>query len=214
MAESAEVLVLGGARNAFEADENVFEAGEIAARDSDTAEGFEESGKQGAGFRALFLGESGKGALAELFGNLIGPEGFKKRGEFAEACGDDAAGAGIHVLESAGVIQKNGAGFTARGIGPCFDEKVHGLADGGDGDAPDVRAAEDGGFFAGRKLQPEAFDDLLAVGFVGPGGGERGEMLRRVRAVIAAGVNDDTGELIQNRTDGMRRDQGGGKFGS
>ena len=56
------------------------------------------------------------------------------------------------VLQAARVVQKNGAGFAARSVGAGFDEKVHRLANCGDGDAPDVRAAEDGGFFARRKL--------------------------------------------------------------
>jgi hypothetical protein len=54
--ESDEVLVLGVARNAFEADENIFKTGEVAAGDSNAAESFEESGEKGAGFGAFFLG--------------------------------------------------------------------------------------------------------------------------------------------------------------
>src|SRR5258708_26458528 len=95
MAESGEVLVLGVAGKAFEAYENIFEAGEIAAGDGDAAEGLEERSEQGAGFGAFFLGESGERALAELFGNLIGPERFEKRSEFAKAGGNDTAGGGI-----------------------------------------------------------------------------------------------------------------------
>jgi hypothetical protein len=45
MTESDEMLVLCVARDAFEADENVFEAGEVAAGDSDAAERFQEGGE-------------------------------------------------------------------------------------------------------------------------------------------------------------------------
>src|ERR1700751_4117298 len=150
------MLVLGVARNAFEADENIFKAGEVAAGDSDAAKSFQESGKQRAGFGAFLLGESRERALAEVLGNLIGPERFKKRSEFAEARGNHAAGGGIRVLQAARVVEENGASFAAWGVGAGFDQKVHRLANGGDGDTPDVRATEHGGFFARRKLKPEA----------------------------------------------------------
>jgi len=66
------VFVLGIARNAFEADENIFETGEVAAGDSNAAESFEEGGEEGASFGAFFFGEGGESALAEFFRNLIG----------------------------------------------------------------------------------------------------------------------------------------------
>src|SRR5258707_12712261 len=130
MAESGEVLVLGVPGNAFEADENIFEAGEIAAGDGDAAEGFEERSEQGAGFGAFFFGESGERALAELFGNLIGPERFEKRSEFAKAGGNDAAGASSCVVPKGRLLEKNSRSFAARCDGDGIDHEMYGPVDG------------------------------------------------------------------------------------
>src|SRR5258708_39199786 len=102
------MLVLGVARNAFQANKNIFESRKVVAGNSDTAESFEEGGKQRAGFGTLLLGEGGKRGLAEVFGNLIGPQRFEKWSEFAKSRGNNAAGGGIGVFQATRVVQKNG----------------------------------------------------------------------------------------------------------
>src|SRR5260221_14159000 len=97
------MLVRGVARNTFQANENIFESRKVAAGNSDTAESFEEGGKQRAGFGTLLLGESGKRALAEVFGNLIGPQRFEKWSELAKSRGKNAAGGGVGSFEVAEV---------------------------------------------------------------------------------------------------------------
>src|SRR3974377_2280418 len=76
--------VLRNAGEALEAEQNIFETGEIAAGNSDAAEGFEESGEQRAGFGRGFFGESVQGELVELFWKLIGPKRFEGGGAIAK----------------------------------------------------------------------------------------------------------------------------------
>src|SRR5271166_2506615 len=148
MTEGIQVFVLGVARKFFQSDKNIFEAGEVVATDGDATESFQERGEKRGGFRRLLLGKRGKSELGQFFGKLIGPEALEQWRKFTETRSNDTASGGIGVFQTASVVQQNGAGFAARGVGTGFDQLRERLTNYGNGHAPNISAAENGGFFA------------------------------------------------------------------
>jgi hypothetical protein len=140
--------VLGIARNTFETDKDVFEAGKVAAANGGAAKRFKERAEKGAGLRRLFFCQHREGELTELLGKLIGPERLKQERQLPETGGNRAASRRFDVLEAAGVIHEDGAGFTAGCFRTRLDKLGERLANHGDGHAPDIGAPKDKGFLA------------------------------------------------------------------
>jgi hypothetical protein len=212
MAEGGQVLVLGIAREFFKRDENVFEAGKVAAADAGAAESFEERRQERSGFGRLFPGESRERELGEFLGDLIRPEALEQRREFPETRGDDATRGGIRLFQTARVVQQNGASFAAMCVGAGFDQLRKSLANHRDGHAPNIGTAENGGFFPWGKFQPEALEKLLSLAIVGPRRGQGRKMLRGMRAAIFAGGYNVIRQLIQHGPHGDRGERPFGKF--
>src|SRR5882724_11697042 len=138
----------------------------------------------------------------QIFRQLIGPERLNDGGQFVQSGGHGAACAGVLVFDTAAVVQDDVAGFATRGIGAGFGELAESLAQGDDGNAPDFGAAHYRGLFARSEVQPEFLDELFAMRVGGPSGSEGREMLRRMRAGVGAGIDDDVGETVEGGADG------------
>src|SRR5260370_40755894 len=157
-------------RRFVERVENEVEAGLIGASHREATEGLEKSGEQCGGFGSGFLLEGFQSAAAELFRHWIGTERFEDGGKFVESGGDGAPCSTVLVVDAADLIQKDIARFAAGGVGTGGRKLSERMLESNDGNAPDVRAAHNGGFFARRKFQPEFLDQFFAIGVGGPGG--------------------------------------------
>src|SRR2546429_2906963 len=141
------------------------------------------------------------GAAAQVFRQLIWPKRLDNRRQFIEPGGNEAHCGSFRMLDAARVIEDDVARLAARSVGARFGELAEGMAQRRNRNAPHVGSAQDGGFFTRRKLQPEFIDKLFAVRVRCPGDRQRREMLRRVRAGIPAGLDNDVAQAANRRTD-------------
>src|SRR5258708_13585062 len=101
-------------REALKTGEDGFETGIVTPIDGDAPKGFEEGRKQRGGLGRLFRVQSFHGSTAEVFRQLIGPQGFEDRRKFIESGGAGAPCRMIHMLSATGVIQNNVSPFAPR----------------------------------------------------------------------------------------------------
>ena len=195
------MIVLFIVRSALKPSQNRFESGIVAATYSNAPERFDEGCEQGSGFRRLLRVQGLHGAAAQVFRQLIRPKGLDNRRQFIEPGGNKAPCGSFRVLNAARVIQDDVARLATRSVGAGFGELAEGMAQRRNRNAPHVGSAQDGGFFTRRKLQPEFIDKLFAVRVRCPGDRQRREMLRRVRAGIPAGLDNDVAQAANRRTD-------------
>ena len=75
-------------RNALQSGQDGLESGIIGAIHGNAPEGFDEGRKQGGGFGSLLRVQSFHCATAQVFRQLIWPEGLEYQRKFVESGGD------------------------------------------------------------------------------------------------------------------------------
>src|SRR6266403_68744 len=138
------MIVLFVMREALKTGEDGFETGIVAPIDGDAPKGFEEGRKQRGGLGRLFRVQSFHGSTAEVFRQLIGPQGFEDRRKFIESGGDGAPCGRISMVDATGVIQNDVARFAARSVSTGIGELSKSMAQRRHGNAPNIRAAQYG----------------------------------------------------------------------
>src|SRR5260370_15706915 len=129
-------------RSTLQARQDVFETGIVGAIHGNSPEGFDEGRKQGSGFGSLLHVQSFHRATAQIFRQLIRPEGLEYRRQLVESGGDTASCRRVSMFDAPRIVQHDVARFAARSVGAGINELSERLAKSSNREAPNIRAAQ------------------------------------------------------------------------